>query len=1015
MSSALSRSETAHDGAEDAHELVRRFGALAPEVAMLANHTRRSLVVTRPHFDRLEEASRSLGSIAPLDADVEDPTTAFRALDEWAIAAGANRMAFAGSFFAHHQLRAEALRARRLIAMGLGQFPELRGNALREYYVGARTERTLWMSALLNRVLRVECPDLSEHDWVVLNVGALTDHEDVDLAIVARTESAREEIARGFGAVSRTFVRYASKIQLFLSEHLESGAVAGLVDEYRGLVEAPDSVVVVMQLLHAEHLAGSAELCERFRREVTLRFRAGSRHRLSHEGFLRSALAELIGARFREPDPESPEMSEDPAEVISPKREIYIPGKLVTACLRMIHDIDEPEPAAALREISRVDASCGTCLDQLASAFEENEALRAMIFAYVVPEDRIDLRDRPVREATASITQLLGLDVSARKSAESRLLAAYREIRSRARQSMEEMVGHVRRYLTRISSLRQLVVRGSELRTKRANVAVRFVAALRRFRGAVFWDELVELLGAVDAAGPGDAVPSDLFARFLSDLDSLGPRRASLIAELVGMMVLEPTSAIEFLAFVARGAAGGSPVVDELLAALAKTIAADPGVGARFAARILDEASGAALYRLALACPPERIGALAKVIERGEPRAVAERAARTVRAALVLAQRHSNQVGRTIQRAVDRSPELFSFLTNPSGLAVLEHKKQAIAVKEASSRAQMAVLGDAFDLSVLRAVLGAILGGSPVEQDAPLIESFEAYARELFKACYREVHARSPMFAPYRPGVGVALFATGGFGRGHAFGADWDYFALVDERDEGQRKFLGKIVQLVEGELARRGVMPHNRLSDTFRAYAVTLPELVQYLRNRSTETFVDEAEILESRFLLGDRNLRRRFEAEVVRLVVTENGVSFVRDVFAEIRGRRAEKLPGLDLKLAPGGLREIHLLGLAASVRAGKVPGVAVPASASFPEPVQRDLRFLAVAEAEIRRVRDLYRLLVASEDYVDVYALTRLSEELPSIGQAQGGQVGNELDKLLEASAERVGRVMEHLERR
>ncbi|MBI4819169.1 MAG: hypothetical protein HY791_23055 [Deltaproteobacteria bacterium] len=992
-----------------APELEARFGALSAEVKGLANHAQRVVAVMRPSIPVLERACHEIGRAASLHTDVDKPLEALTVIDQWALDHGENRAALVGSMFAIHQLRAHALRAEKLREAQLAAHQELRGKAMRAYYVSARADRTRWVAALLDRVMAQSCPELTRDDWVGLNVGALTDHEDVDLAIVARTEAARATIAQGFSLVSRTFVRFASKLQLFVSEHLESGAIAGTVEEYKKLVESPRSVVVVMQLLHAEYLAGSTELFDRFKRDVTRRFGPGARQRLAHEGFLRAVLAELISQRVQEPEPEVRGVSEDPAEVISPKREIYIPGKLVAAAMRVIHDVHETEPARALRDISKIDSTSRESAVQLARAFEENEALRGLVFAYVASEDRIDLRERSVREATHAITHLLGLDVSPRKSAEARLLSFYREIRARSRESIADLSGHVRRYLAQISSLRQLVVRGSELRKKRgANVAVRFVAALRRFRGAVFWDELVELL-AGPSGEPGEAVPSDLFARFLVDLKEMGPARAELIDELVGMMVVEPTSAMEFLAFVARAAGGESELVGHMFEVLCGTLSREPEVRDRFAARVLDESSGAALYRLALACRPEQIGALARCFDAVDASPTDQRAARTVRSALILAHRHSNQVGRTMLRAVKRSPELFRHLRNPSELAMLERKIQALAAKDATGRAQMAMLGDAFDISVLRAVLGAILEGSPVEQDVPFIESFEVYARELFKACYREVHARSSMFALYRPGAGVALFATGGFGRGHAFGADWDYFALVDERDEGLRKFLGKIVQLVEGELARRGVMPHNRLSDTFRSYAVTIPELHAYLRARTSETFVDEAEILESRFLLGDRILKRRFEAEVVHRVCADNGGPFVRDVCSEIRGRRSERLPALDLKLTPGGLRDIHLIGLAVSVHSGRQTGVHALA---FPEAIQRDMRFLAVAEAEIRRVRDLYRLLVAGEDYIDLEALPRLFLDLPSIGQA-GTAVGDEIHKLLHTSAERIERVMVFLE--
>ncbi|CAN0595553.1 unnamed protein product, partial [Laminaria digitata] len=129
--------------------------------------------------------------------------------------------------------------------------------------------RREWVAALAELALAAAAPDLSKRDYVVFNVGALVDHEDVDLAILVKNEAARKALSSGFAGVSKTFLRYASKIQLFLTEELTTPRVGARIHEYEELLKRPArSVVSVMQLLGSQYLCGNRALAKTLQERV---------------------------------------------------------------------------------------------------------------------------------------------------------------------------------------------------------------------------------------------------------------------------------------------------------------------------------------------------------------------------------------------------------------------------------------------------------------------------------------------------------------------------------------------------------------------------------------------------------------------------------------------------------------------------------------------------------------------------------------------------------------------------
>lgn len=983
------------------------FKRLGRPIGRFANHTRRHLMASRKHRSVLIEANEWSGGLAPLDSTPEDPWPALEAVDRFARIHQEKRTVLLGAYFAHHYLRTQAEMSRDLLRESFSTDPGHRVRTCWRVYRSAERTRRGWVSALLDLSIRVACPDLDPESYVALNTGALTDHEDVDLAIVVANVESREALSRGFGLVSKTFVRYASKIQLFLTEELRTPRVCALIEEYAELKKRPNrSVVSVMQLLGAQFLCGSRSLHKRLQDEVISSYYAGQGEPIVHEGFLRSVMAEL--RYFLVP-------STVPG-VLAPKREVYVPTKLATGAMRVVHGVVEPLPPLALEAVADRDPERREVFVTLANSSVQVEVMRALMFLYVFAGDELQLQDPASRKASEHVALLLGLSDSARRTSADRLIGYYSELRTRALSGVATLSTEISRHLSRVSTFRRLVERGKQFENGASeNLPQNLLEALEAHKHGVFWDEVVELISRQPETGH----------RFVGDLANIVPeQRGKLAARYVEMMCEDAPAFVDFLVFLADKDRDLDPVQagrvgpnarlfwEEMVRHLEET----PSALASFTQRLDTETKSEALFRMANAFPSEELARLADLIEASDATPRGARVTRVLRSVLVLVHHRSNAVGRIAGRVLARTSEFVQRLGDGRRLKDLASEIMQKAAREQRPSEQVRLLADASDVATLRAAIQGVLKAAPATQDEEQVAAVDQFVRELFKAYFREVRQRSPMFQHYRPGSQVALFATGGYGRGEAFGNDFDYFVIVASNDPGLKKFFGKVIQRMSATMARSGLQPHNRFADIFGTYVVSLPELEDHLNRRHHELFIDEAEVLEGRFVLGDPLVSKRFDAEIRTIVTAKNRLAFLRDILEELRARRDFEQLGLNVKQGPGGLREIHLLWLALRTFMKLDHPFGPAALRTAAEKMGGgggELRFLMVAHDELRRARDLYRLTVAFDDVMQPDLMVGVARDLtPLAAVGIRGDYGHQLEKLMDATRLRVDRVAEKI---
>lgn len=974
------------------------FGKLGREIIRFANHAQRYVRASRRYRELLLSAASECGGIAPLDRAPADPVAALAAVDRFAEIQREPRPILVGAYFAHHHLRNQATMCQDLLRESFHPDPVHRIETCHRVYRSTERLRREWIGGLLERILAAASPDLDPTDFVALNVGALTDHEDVDLALVCASPQAQSALSKGFATVAKTFLRFASKIQLFLTEGFLKPTTGATIEEFEQLLRQPNrNVVSTMQLLGAQFLCGNPELHRSLQERVIQQYYAGKGDHLIHEGFLRSVMSELRVSMRHETVP----------GVLAPKQEVYVPAKLATTAVRVMHGIDTPlvpDGLMAIREMGvEPDAA-----DQLGDAFVQTEILRALVFLYVFQGDRLDLTDHGSDRAVRRVALLFGLGESARRMPEDRLMGTYMDLRSRARQAMLPMFRAIEKHLQSISTFRKLVDAPPKAG---GNQALRLLDQLERHKGSVFWDEVVELISGHPERRRG----------FIEGFEALDRQQQSAVARsFVAMMVDDAPSLIEFLVVLAGQNFERQHAAGPFFRALMDHLSQHPDAVHTFIDRLEMETKSEALFRLATAFPPSYVTHLADFLEAKDDTMRSARVVRSLRSVVYLVHHRSNALGRVANRVLARSPEFLRRLGDSRRLReltldILEH-----AAREPDPNLQIELLGDSFDVAFLRASLIAVLEGAPAARDTECTAAVDRYVRELFKACFREIRNRSPLFEHYRPGSSVAVFATGGYGRGEAFGSDFDYLAVVHRDDPGLKKFFGKVLQKVSYAMSRRGLHPHNRLTQVFNAWVVSIPELIEHLESRNDETFIDEAEILEARFVLGDPAVARQFSDQVVRQVLGPHRDAFVQDVLGELSARRASPSYGMNLKEGRGGLRELNLLFLAirafARISAPLTAERLTLAQAALPEHAD-DLEYLMGAHHELRRQRELYRLAVAFDDAIDPVTWIDIARDLSPLRRAAGitEDWGERMESLTQEVSQAIRRVERGLHRR
>ena len=279
-------------------------------------------------------------------------------------------------------------------------------------------------------------------------------------------------------------------------------------------------------------------------------------------------------------------------------------------------------------------------------------------------------------------------------------------------------------------------------------------------------------------------------------------------------------------------------------------------------------------------------------------------------------------------------------------------------------------LADYYDVQYLACAVRAILGEEPLEYRTRFIEFADNYMRSIYRLCSQEEAQRRG-----DTGVGgkdlFGVFATGGYAREQAFDDDYDLLLVLNSDDPELFEVASRVWAKVHLQVARRGTLPQYRFGDHFGSFVTRASDLKEFLASGQAD-LVDKAQLLGIRQIIGSTRLLRFLKDTIIEPHILARADEFVAGIAADIRDRAeypsGEEGVWVDLKEAPGGMRDVEQTMLALSARFA----LAEPVTYRLFDRLAGLAPDLAPLLAELRRnhhllreVRDLYRILVAAAD--------------------------------------------------
>ncbi|MCU0241378.1 MAG: hypothetical protein MUF51_03025, partial [Vicinamibacteria bacterium] len=927
------------------------FQPLVARVKPLGNITRKYLHAIERHGDaflgRLEAAAVlaniHLDRTAPaVSEDFERIVAAGRDGDE--------KLLLLGTYFATQFLHQNA-RTLEQLAYDLTDQPG-RLPAYANFLERNETQFSQLVSIYVQHVLRIVTP-ADAGPFVILNVGTPGHQDDIDMAVVHGGEGRRALIDRAVARLAGQCQRFASPLDNYFAAEVGAAGFCLSIDElYRSLNAGGIGFVLITELLRAEAVVGEASILERLRGEVMAEyFYRPSQNNDRHELYLRGILGESRSLLLRPPSADSLNPKDDALRLIV---------GLATA-FKAIDGIRATQSGAILSEVSARRPSLRAPLAQMTKSLVFLETFWQISQLLVALDEDIAVAGRAAREDLEHIAAAMGYRDRGSIHAVDNLLVHYHEAVEDAHAAAAPLMDAVARHLTRRSRFSRWV-RGKPPEDFAVKLAGVLVAATRAFRSVRFYDDLIAAL----------SVPGGHALRAFVDSFARLPERAC--ADLARHYAIWGCEApFTFMTLVTLMSAldtqkQAATVVHILIDAWFDQLAASTEIEAVRAIARVFRAFPVLGNRFLFLLDAPRLARFDRILDVGigSPEVAAARDG--YRKLVQVHERTSRYVKRVVARITERHPVTVTSIADDQRLRTLAAGRLAASERHDSPMVQKALLGDFYDIEFVRIAMRT-LRGAPIAYIRMLFAELTAtYIERLFDLCYRQVEHEVGGYVSGRERIGV--FLSGGNARGRPYDEDYDLIAVLDSNDAAAARFAERVIVVMNGQIARRGVIPQYRLAEWYGRFVISLDDLRALLERDDDHLFVDRCQLLGSHMLVGTRRVWSEMLERVMKPRVFDAPEPFVRLVRREVAGRRrairtiSER--SLHLKEDRGGLREIDLA-LAASKARHSIWDT--PGADPFMELARLDperaaaYRRLAAINDFLVAIRSAYRVAVAA----------------------------------------------------
>jgi len=983
-------------------ELEALLGRDSTEIDRFGNHNRKYLFQLQKYGFELAQLVSPAG--LSLDAFPDDPESEVTRL---VAKSGTRAPQYLGAYFSIHYLKLNAAAVSRFRLESACAKDRYR--LYRTILGGYERKLSILVRALFHAYASFYSNGIKLVPYTVLNVGSLTDHEDIDVALVADAPKKATDLDMVVSNLSQEFFRRIMPLHFYLAEQFEERRYWGSLADYTKVLDIHlKDFVVVGQLLTATRLAGSQRLYKIIIDEVHRRYLSPEDNTQYREGFLRGTLGELdvlLGQR---------DLTEDS---FNPKREIYRLIKLLVAAVRTIFHLRQPGIIVNLKSLIELDPAHAVEYRNLRRAFSFNESFRYLYNLLVIPTDEIQMENENVPEALSEIGMLMGFGKDPRGPLQA-LVLTYAEHLAKSLGAGLVLSHLLRDHLKEISIFRRLLADGLTPPGpggKKRDAALNLLEDVKRTEKKIFWEEIPEVI---------QENPQTL-ARFVDDLARL-PRidQIEAVRSYVLLMTSDLKSLVELLIFLSNlpvpaGKKKRAGIADLFLEAFLECLNSFPHKVKDYGRLVVSDPE--LLARFVRAYSPDIIDRISSILaSQGESWKV-ERQILWHRTLLVTEHGKSRHLGRLLDRVLGQRPEVKRLLGEPTRLKVLAEEVRREASLEQEFGRKRKLLGESFDIEMLRLALGTLLLAENPDWYKDYMAVVDDYVNDVLKTCMLEVWEKQMAFTRISFPAGLSIYATGGNARGEGLADDYDFIALLDDRAAGERSFYNKTVAKFVTAIGRHGLLAHNRFAEHVNSYVMTIGELRQHLDADTSEGFIDQSELVDARLVVGDPWLNGRLKREILRDRIYLKANEFLSAMVKELKDQdsffRVQK-PGdtIDVKQGPGGLRTINLVLLMAKAKFGlyePITPLALEKLRAAAPNLDKEIYALERARRFIKRVRDVYRLTVA---YSDAVRPEHMDELVPfvygAVSNMSGRDLARDLAEHMATSRDAVWRMAEQL---
>jgi hypothetical protein len=972
------------------------FARLSARTGKLGKHYQRFLLTTAAGVAPMVERLEALGLLEDVDLWCLSPSPARQMALLREVGQGERqKLSFLATYYALQFLHMNLLALDHLdLALSAG---ESRHVAYRDFLgaQGSNYQRlnAAYVESLLAHYLGGQaCPT-----YCMCVVGTRWDQDDVDVIMMHEGNGGLDALNQAIGRVSTEFFRQATRLHLYTAERMRTRSFTSDVQGYsRRLSEDQTDFVMICEMLSAEPLVGSPLLFAEFRRKVTDRFFASrGRTGRSHERFLRGLLGEMHSLMVEEVSRGRIEFKNDALRL----------AKGMALAGRVIRNLDLVDPVTLIEKLAGHFRDLDEDLENLRDALLMVETFRLLFHMLVVQEEEIELTEES-EPLLQSVAAAMGYTSKGGVSAVSHLLVNYSEAVEQVRSVSRKLMLRYTRYLRKTSARTYQSASGTD---RVHNIAVELSDSVRMFGGHIFFEDVLEEL----QEGGGS-----LAGRLVEDLGSLAPQEQErAIAGFLEFADSDPMTLLELMLTirsVGSDAAGGmfDTMLERLLARM------DQAEGGLLPGLLSVFSSEPALVnRFIEALRPRQREQLearldVELWDDGQREALAN-----LRKYIWLRTAGSEFYRRMFRRVINRYPHFIQHLGDPDRL--LRHATGFLAGLENGELGDRwrSQLGDYYDVSYLACAVEALVGAPFQKYRADFVSFADEYMANLYVQCRRLARDEAGKM-PTTHDL-FAVLASGGFARGQAFGGDYDLIFLLNSDDPEAIDFFRMVASRFHRELAARGTIPQYRFADHFGEFVVTQSQLRDWFASGNSDT-VDRAQVLGARLVVGNTRVYRELFATVVEPHVFDRFGQFAHDMVTEMKLRQAacceptgDRIP---IKEGVGGLWDIEHISLVLKARYRLLEPTSTRLLELLAEraPEVRDEALeLADHHAFLRRVRDLYRLLVAAEDELcdaELAAVARILAE----GKTEVGD-GPALGRTVRQRMQRVAEIVDRLLRK